>query len=482
MSEFFSPSLFDRLGTLWRDLVPSREEPIAESLRPELTDDDLKRIRRQMDACLEAKGGDVSARTRAAQLGHAYISLNDRGKERFLRLMATDFDTDHDAVDRAVDRLRAAGDVDARNAAERALRKTLEAPRRHLLKQFNALPNGVKFLVDMRAELLTLSRQHPELAGLENDLKYLLMNWFDVGFLELRRITWDSPASVLEKIIAYEAVHAIRSWDDLKNRLDSDRRLYAFFHPRMPDEPLIFVQVALLSGMADNIQKLLDVGAPVGDPETADTAIFYSISNAQRGLSGITFGNFLIKKVVETLSLEYPKLRTYATLSPLPTFTKWLDKRLAEGEPGLLTSAEHKALTQLAKKRGDATAGAKGVLKGALETPEWWRDEDLREALKAPLLRLAARYLAVEKRPPRNGNGDARPTAVDPVAHFHLSNGARIERLNWLGDVSEKGLSQAAGLMVNYLYKINDIERNHETYSEQGKAALSSGVRSLLRD
>lgn len=483
MSEFFSPGLLDRLGTLWRDMVPSREEPISANLRPDLPDEDLKRVRRQMDACLEGKGGDVSARTRAAQLGHAYISLDATGKERFLRLMALDYDTDHAAVDRAVDRLRAAEDEDGRAAAERTLRKTLEAPRRHLLRQFNALPNGVKFLVDMRAELMRLAKDHPELGGLENDLKYLLMNWFDVGFLELRRITWESPANILEKIIAYEAVHAIRSWDDLKNRLDSDRRLYAFFHPRMPDEPLIFVQVALLNGMADNIQKLLDVSAPVGDPDTADTAIFYSISNAQRGLAGISFGNFLIKKVVETLSLEYPNLKTYATLSPLPTFTKWLDKRLAEGEPGLLTPAEHKALTALAKKREAMTQGAKGVLKAALDTPEWWKDEELCEALKAPLLRLGARYLAVEKRPPRaRDDGLGRPTARDSVAHFHLSNGARVERLNWLGDVSEKGLSQAAGLMVNYLYKLNDIERNHETYSEQGKAVLSSGVRGLLKE
>lgn len=480
MSEFFTPGLLDRLGTLWRDFVPAREESIAASLSPSLSDDDVKRVRKQMDACLEGKGGDVSARTRAAQLGNAYISLNDEGKHRFLRLMALDYDTDHDAVDRAVERLRAAEEVGERAAAERALRKTLEAPRRELLRQFNALPNGVKFLVDMRAELMRLCRTDPDLKGLEGDLKYILKTWFDVGFLELRRITWDSPASILEKIIAYEAVHAIRSWDDLKNRLDSDRRLYAFFHPRMPDEPLIFVQVALLSGMADNIQKLLDVSAPVGDPTTADTAIFYSISNAQRGLNGISFGNFLIKKVVETLSLEFPNLKTYATLSPLPTFAKWLDGRLAEGEPGLLTSAEHKALTQAAKVRGDVTAGAKGTLKAALETPEWWRDRDLCEALKGPLLRLGARYLAVEKRAAK-GEG-ARATALDPVAHFHLSNGARIERLNWLGDISEKGLAQSAGLMVNYLYKLNDIERNHETYSEHGKAVLSSGVRGLLKE
>jgi len=479
MTEFFSPGLLDRLSMLWRDLIPSRDEETVQALKADLPDEDLARVRDQMLACLEGKGGEVSARTRAAALGQAYLCLNEAGKERFLRLLAEEFDTDHAAVKAAVEALQAAADEDARASAERALRRSLEAPRVHLLRQFNALPNGVKFLVDMRAELMALAKKDKKLKGLEQDLKGLLASWFDVGFLELRRITWDSPASVLEKIIAYEAVHAIQSWEDLKNRLDSDRRLYAFFHPRMPDEPLIFVQVALTHGMADNIHSLLDVSAPVGDPAKADTAIFYSISNAQRGLAGISFGNFLIKRVVETLKAAYPNLKEFATLSPMPGFRAWLEERLATGEAGLLTPAEHKALTALSKKREHMTGGAKGILKHALSDPDWYRDRELADVLKGVLLRLGAVYLAVEKRPGRNGGPQ---TALDPVAHFHLTNGARIERINWLGDTSEKGLAQSAGMMVNYLYKLNAIERNHELYSDRGQAVLSNGVKALLKD
>lgn len=477
MADFFAPGLMERLGTLWRDLVPQKDEPLVQHVRPDLPDADREIIRAQMQACLEGKGGDVSARTRAAQLGQAYLSLNPAGKERFLRLMAEDFDTDHKAVDVAISRLLAAVDPEARDKAERSLRKTLDAPRRRLLTQFNALPNGVKFLVDMRAELMPLARKDRFLRGLENDLKYLLRNWFDVGFLELRRITWDSPASILEKIVAYEAVHAIKDWQDLKNRLDSDRRLYAFFHPRMPDEPLIFVQVALLNGMAGNIQELLDVSAPVGDPEEANTAIFYSISNAQRGLDGISFGNFLIKKVVQTLSKEFPNLKHFATLSPMPGFKKWLDAALAkpEGEP--LTAPEQKALNAIGKKLGWS---GKVTLAQCLKQTDWLTEEGLSAAVEEPMVRLGARYLALEKRPSKEEGGV--PTAANPVAHFHLTNGARIERLNWAGDRSENGLGQSYGMMVNYYYKLNEIERNHEVYSEQGKAVLSSAVRALLKD
>ncbi|MGC2854004.1 malonyl-CoA decarboxylase [Novispirillum sp. DQ9] len=478
MSDYFAPTLLDRLSTLWRDLMPARTEVIADGIRPDLPIADLEKLRAQMDACLDGLGGDVSARSRAAQLGQAYLSLNPQGKERFLRLLAEAYDTDHESVRIAAQALLAADDDLARSRAERNLHKALIAPRVHLLTQFNALPNGVKFLVDMRADLMALAGDDLALQGLAQDLRTLLASWFDVGFLELRRITWDSPASVLEKIIAYEAVHAIRGWDDLKNRLDSDRRLYGFFHPKMPGEPLIFVQVALVEGIAGNIQSLLDEHAPVGDPAQADTAIFYSISNAQQGLSGISFGNFLIKKVVETLSAEFPRLKTFATLSPIPGFRKWLDERLAEGEAGVLLPAEHKALTALAKARG-GTAVAKGGLKDMLAQPGWLTDPELAEALRPVLMRLCARYLATERRAVRDG-GPA--TARDSVAHFHLTNGARIERLNWLGDTSEKGVKQAAGLMVNYLYKLNEIERNHETYSAQGKAVLSSGVKALLKD
>ena len=234
--------------------------------------------------------------------------------------------------------LAEAADPIARTAAERALRDALEPPRITLLRQFNALPEGVKFLVDLRAELIDLGRSEPLLAGLGEDLRRLLANWFDIGFLELQRITWESPAALLEKLMAYEAVHEIRGWTDLKNRLEADRRCFAYFHPRMPDEPLIFVEVALVSGMASDVNALLDEAAPVDDPQAADTAIFYSISNCQRGLAGISFGDFLIKRVVDALATELPRLKVFATLSPIPGFRAWLDAQLAAAPDELLAA------------------------------------------------------------------------------------------------------------------------------------------------
>ena len=463
-------SLLGRIKRLWRDIARSAKDNASVALSPDLPDDDLPRLSGQLRACLEARGGEVSARARAAALGREYLSLSPIGRKRFLSLLATQFGPEGAAVDAAVEKLRKAGeDAEARASAERALRAALEPSRLKLLTQFNGLPEGVKFLVDLRAELLSFAKSDRALLALESDLKGLLTSWFDVGFLELQRVTWRSSANVLEKIMAYEAVHAIQGWDDLKNRLDeADRRLYAFFHPRMPDEPLIFVEVALVRGIAADVIELLDTHAPAGDSAGADTAIFYSINNAQKGLNGISFGNFLIKRVVEELSREFEKLKVFATLSPLPGFRSWLEERLAAGEPGLLTPAEHRALTQVS-----GGLGAKGSLKALIAEPGWKDDPRLAEALQVPLTRLAARYVVEVKRP------DGR--ALDPVAHFHLSNGARIERVNWLGDTSAKGMAQACGMMVNYLYKLDDIEANHETYAATGKVVASSAIKGLLK-
>jgi malonyl-CoA decarboxylase len=448
-STSFFDNVFDRtLGNLraaWRDIAESARVYIGSGPRPDLPANDAERLRAQMRACLEGKGGQVSARARAAELGRTYLALSSTGRERFLRLLAEEFDLDRSAVDGACAHLAAAQGEGERRAAEQALRRALVPPRTRLLTQFNALPEGVKFLVDLRAELVQLGRQDPTLAALEQDLKDLLSGWFDVGFLELQRITWESPAALLEKLIAYEAVHAIRSWTDLKNRLEADRRCFAFFHPRMPHEPLIFVEVALVSGMASDVQKLLDEHAPLTDPGSADTAIFYSISNCQRGLNGISLGDFLIKRVVDQLTTELPKLRTFATLSPIPGFRKWLDGQLG--------------------------AGAEPRLAEIMGVAGWHLDEALAREAREPLTRLCARYLVLEK--------GRRGRALDPVAHFHLSNGARVERLNWLGDTSPKGLQQSAGLMVNYLYKLADIEANHEAYTGEGRVAASAALRNL---
>lgn len=420
-------SRFRSLRGVWRDIAQAMGA--TPRIAADLPADDADYLRDKMRQCLSSQGGEVTARARAAQLGRAYIDLNEQGRLKFLRILAVEFGTDKAAVDKAAAAVTAATGPEARARAERKLRTVLEPARVKLLTQFTTLPEGVKFLVDMRQELQHLAKSDAVFEGLADDLKSLLAGWFDVGFLELQRITWRSPALILEKIIAYEAVHAIQSWTDLKNRLDSDRRLYAFFHPHMPDEPLIFVEVALTRGMAGNIQKLLDEHAPLENVEKADAAIFYSINNAQRGLNGISFGNFLIKRVVDALTHELPNLKTFATLSPIPGFRSWAEKN-----------------------------GLAGKLDGAGEQT---------------LLPMVARYLT-ELNP---DTGRAR----DPVAQFHLSNGARMERLNWQGDASAKGLAQSCGVMVNYLYRLSDIEANHEAYTGQGKVATSTTIKALLK-
>ncbi len=454
----------------WRAIAGTSYDLSTAMARPDLPDSDLETLRKQMLACLNNKGGEVSARAEAAKLGQVYLALDEKGRKRFLSVLAREFDTDPAQVDAAMDAVQLADDDNDRRDAEHLLKKALEAPRTRLLTQFNALPDGVKFLVDMRAELLRFSREDQALKALERDLRGILVSWFDVDFLELRQISWDkTPATILEKLIAYEAVHAIKSWDDLKNRLDSDRRCFAFFHPRMPDEPLIFVEVALVNGIAGNVQELLDENAPLLSPDAADTAIFYSISNAQQGLAGISFGNFLIKRVVAELREDFENLKAFSTLSPIPGFRKWLDGLFSAGDPKILLPAERKALKAATEK----TKGLKGAVKDILNDPTWYQDPAVSDALKAPLMRLCARYLAEEKR--REGR------AADPVAHFHLSNGAAIERINWLGDTSTNGIRQSAGMMVNYLYHLGKIEDNHEAYSARGKVSTSSSVRSLLK-
>ncbi|HYB57820.1 MAG TPA: malonyl-CoA decarboxylase [Alphaproteobacteria bacterium] len=453
----------------WSDIAQAMSGAWSGAPDPSLPEEDAVLLREQMRVCLEGRGGEVSARARAAALGRSYLALNSEGRRRFLAILAKDFDIDHAAVDRAVRALPQGGGVTAaRRKAERALRTALDAPRIRLLRQFNELPDGVKFLVELRVQLLRSTDGDPALEALEADLKALLAAWFDIGFLELRRIGWDSPAALLEKLMAYEAVHEIEGWSDLKDRLDSDRRCFAYFHPRMPDEPLIFVEVALHHGLAENIQRLLDPAAPVQNPQTADTAIFYSISNAQRGLVGISFGGFLIKRVVDELAAEFHNLKDFATLSPMPGFRPWLEEQLKTAEATLFLPAERKALAAFPSGAGDA-----GTFATLLSLPGWYETPPLAKALRGPLTRLAARYLAEERRE----SGRAR----DPVAHFHLSNGARIEQIDWLADRSEKGLAQAYGMMVNYSYRQSEIEANHEAYTGEGKVAAAAAVKALLR-
>ncbi len=450
----------------WREVKGTARTVIAPNeVRADVPREDIGNLKRQMQDCLDAKGGEITARAHTAELGRTYLSLTAPGKTRFLKLLAEEFDVDRVHLETAIDSYKAAASAKERARAEGGLRQALSTPRCTILKQFTALPNGFKFLVDMRADLMPLVAKDSSLKGLELDLKTILSSWFDIGLLDMQEITWNSPAALLEKLIAYEAVHKIRSWDDLKNRLDADRRVYAFFHNKMPLEPLIFVQVAFVKGMSDNIQALLDVDSPVLDIEEADTAIFYSISNAQKGLAGISFGNFLIKRVVAELMRDAKQIKTFATLSPIPGFRAWLDPLLKKGDESHLRESDMLIVREYAKDEN----AAHGLL--ALLETDWYKDKKQAEALKPVLMRLCAHYLLEEKK-------DNRP--LDPVSNFHLLNGSRLERLNWLGDTSPKGIKQSAGMMVNYHYKLSDIDENHEEFADSGKVIASRQVRGWL--
>jgi malonyl-CoA decarboxylase len=457
--EGFIERTLANLRKTWREFISPIQAIKPLTLSPGLPDPDRSRLRQLMLDCVAARGGEVSSRARAAVLGQAYLGLDRNGRKRYLELLARDFHVPRAAIEEARGMLDGL-EEDPASAAR--LRELFTPPRLKLLRQFNDLPQGVKFLVDLRSDLRGFMDHDRDLAALDEDLRALLESWFDVGFLELRRLTWHEPASLLEKLIEYEAVHEIGSWHDLRNRLDSDRRCFAFFHPCLPEEPLIFVEIALVRGMAASIQVLLDETAPASDPNAADTAIFYSITSTQAGLRGIHFGGFLIKRVVDLLSREMPSLRTFATLSPVPGLAGFLESLTDERLEELVGRAPLKTLFD--------TANVKD-LKAILSRDDWRENPDLEEAMKNVLLRVCAHYLVSEKK----GN-----KARDPVADFHLNNGARLERINWLADTSENGLRQSAGIMVNYVYRLGEIEKNHELYRERGEVATSAVVNHLL--
>ncbi|PLC55280.1 malonyl-CoA decarboxylase [Pollutimonas nitritireducens] len=309
-----------------------------------------------------------------------------------------------------------------------------------LFRRLYAQADSLHLLVDLRADILRWRNQVASLTVLERELEGLLNSWFDVGMLELRPITWDSPASLLEKLIQYEAVHEIRSWEELRHRVADHRRCYAFFHPRMNDVPLIFVEVAFAAQMADNVQVLLDPKVAAPDLNKAKWAIFYSISNTQPGLRGISFGNFLLKRVIDQLLIELPKLKSFATLSPMPGFVDWLAKQDGKAMQELLHDKVDKQQAQ-----NDASAGQKWV-----ERLQAAAGGKVSEAVQRTGVRLAVLYLKSMK------NGQP----IDAVARFHLGNGARIERVNWAADCSTKGMAQSCGIMVNYLYDLEQLDDN----------------------
>jgi malonyl-CoA decarboxylase len=450
----------ERLRTAFIDTARGAREVVGAPLRPDLPNDDIPRLKSRIDASLAGKGGETARRGRAAELGQAYLSLSPAGRKKFLLTLAHDYGLPREAVVDAVERWRSSKE------SPRMLRKALEAPAVRLLHEFVGVPQGVKFVVDLRAELMALGKSDTAARRLAEDLRPLLGAWFDVAFLDLVRIDWNAPAALLEKLVAYEAVHAIRSWRDLKNRLDSDRRCFAFFHPRMPEEPLIFVEVALVHGLAGNVQRLLDAREETSDPDGANTAIFYSISNCQQGLAGISFGNFLIKRVADQLARELPRIKDFATLSPIPGLRQHIDGLLKNEGDDVLSSAE---IASLVPVIGEARGAA--AVRKLLDRPSWWEVPAINKALRPILSRLAAHYLTT---------ADKEGRALDRVAHFHLGNGAIVERLNWLADTSANGLRQSYAMMVNYRYKLGDVDANHEAYAN-GRIVASRDVRALAK-
>jgi malonyl-CoA decarboxylase len=436
-------------GSFWRDQVGSIADRGREIMRLATgkRDPEPGELARR----LLAQRGEASGLALAQDLARQIRAMPPEALQQFLHKLAVEFVGDKTAIEQAVAQWQRQPD----DAALSALRHAVESPRQELFRRLNMAPDGTATLVELRRCLLELMPQHPELRGIDDDLRHLLASWFNRGFLRLERIDWNTPAAVLEKLIRYEAVHEIDGWDDLRLRLAKDRRCFGFFHPAMPGEPLIFVEVALVTGIADAIPPLIVKDRSVGEPQAADTAIFYSISNCQDGLRGISFGNFLIKQVVSELQAELPNIRTFATLSPVPGLRRALQDR-ETFSPARLEALLGEEAWRLLRHNGyvDPIAGIDGLLNEGGELPP---------AVQRGMQRLALAYLTRCRR----GTG-----VSDPVGHFHLSNGARLERINVGADLSAKGLKQSFGIMVNYLYEPRSLEENHELYVDIGEVAL----------
>ncbi len=448
-------------GRSTRERLKATLRQKEEALSPRV----LRRTLLELKAIVDPQVSEVEGGRRASGVAGWYAKARPEERRDMWLLMSEEFVADAQKIKAAQALFAAQVGTPDEAAAEVRLRRATVSPRRRLLQRFSAFPGGIRFLVELRAEMLPHLKSDKRLHALDVEMEYMFSTWFDVGFLDLRRISWDSPASLIEKLIKYEAVHDIKSWGDMKNRLDSDRRCYGFFHPRLPDEPLIFVEVALMDDVAGCITPLLDESADAVDVKRATTAIFYSISNAQSGLRGVSFGDSLIKRVVDTLRQEFPKLKVFVTLSPIPGFRHWLSKNAAA------------MLEQLEGDEKEALAGALGrpapepaafltaflaASEGAIDLPE-------KSPIRQQLLRCAAQYLG-------QAMDEGKP--VDVVARFHLGNGARVERLNWAGDPSAKGMRQSYGLMVNYLYDLKRLDK-HRAQLAQGKIPVADAIADL---
>lgn len=394
--------------------------------------------------------GEASGVAIAQEILARYTRMQRAEKLHFLTHLAEHFGSDPDRLDAAIDAWRRTPSP----AHIAQIHDAAEPRRQELARRLNLAPGGTAALVRLREDVLDLLSDEPALKVVDADLGHLFNSWFNRGFLVVRRIDWSTPANILERIIRYEAVHTINGWDDLRSRLEpADRRCYAFFHPQLADDPLIFVEVALTELLPRAIQPLLEPGRTALPVSRATTAVFYSISNCHRGLAGVSFGSFLIKQVVDELKRDLPDLTTFVTLSPVPGFARWVSTEASQTPPTL-------PATELA-------------LLERLDDADWIDDKAFVTEIEPVMMRLAARYFLEAK------TSSGRP--VDPVARFHIGNGARLERMNFLGDKSARGLKQAHGLMVNYLYDLGSIEENHEAYAETGAVRANPEIVKLTR-
>jgi len=461
------------LTTVWKNFSSKSLEKLDSNLS---NNEDIEFLRKQITDSISKKGGEISNKTRVMNLGILYFRLSDEGKLNFHKILAKDFDVDKKKIEKKIEKYLSVNDNDESDKIkyELELQTSLIPKRIDLLKQFRQLDDGFQFLIDMRVDLLPFTRKDPFLKKLDNDFKYILKSGFDISLLDLKLINWDSSADMLEKLIKYEAVHEIESWRDLKSRLDSsDRKCYGFFHYKMPNIPLIFVEIAFTKKLSSSIQALLNENSNKYLAEETDTAIFYSISNTQKGLAGIPFGNFLIKRVVEELSSKHKNLKKFATFSPVPGFRKWLDKFITTAvNPD---KKEEKIFSDKEIINIRKISGIENELVGfnkLLATPNWFEDEKISKVLKTPLMRLCVMYFNTAKRGKR---------ALDPVTNFHITNGAYLKQINWLADTSKNGMKQSAGIMVNYNYKLSEIDKNHELYISEGKIKISKDVNIWLK-
>lgn len=441
-----------RSGWFLQDLMATIADQSRQLLPSYLFGGDTEEGLQQLVEALVSGRGEASGVAVAQQLlRHYHLLEDDEQRLAFFRYIAKRFEPDEAALQAAA---RAYADTPSPETLK-DLQDAVESARQEFFRRLNLAPGGTAEIVHMREDLLRLMPRSADLETVNADLIHLLQSWFNRGFLVLRRIDWQTPAAVLDKIIQYEAVHAIDGWEDLKRRLDPiDRRCFGFFHPAMGDEPLIFVEVALMAEVPDAIATVLNEDRkPETEQAQPTTAVFYSISNCQEGLRGISFGNFLIKQVVQDLLDEHPQLTTFVTLSPVPRFAGWLD-RVAKDDAFVLSTLEQDAIA-------------------TVEQPDWVEDEEALERARPGLSSLAARYY-LEAR-----TSDGR--VIDPVARFHLGNGARLERINLLADLSPKGRQESHGVMVNYLYEPRDIEKNHEAFANNGTVVAAKAVRNLVK-